>query len=817
MKFGRILCGVVFTAFMSCSFADDVFKIGGIFENTKSEGKDALVGEHSDPGEIVLRGCKTFTEDEVRRTAACYLPFRRIAYPETKVGDYLNQFADGVRAAYANCGFPKVKTKASFDSAASKFVVTVEEGPRYRCGKIVVHGLKEIPEKEFVEKLTTEQPPENAVLRKGVDENGKEIGRWYDEKGKEAELEEPLWISGKPSSFVFHATTIDSLNPPTHAFEAKIKNAFGAFGRFFPKYRFFYQLEEETGVANLVVEAETEGPISTIDSFTITGNEKNTDQAIGDFLALPQGTPITRDLCQDVQTKLTETGRFLQVIVKPMPPKTQEEAGGLGIDVKEFADAPLLSEKLDQGRELLLRAGCQLSNPLSWDGDLVLDGSISDKAKKNGHWEIHGVISSLRGCASRVAVKSDVGDVLWDDSIIADIEGVSLISNLSRSGRRRLSGEGGVVCQAEIVPNLADGEGAYKFLVGVGAHTKDKHRSRSAIETKIYVSPCIWTDLRSKTDCAIENDVATISRDAEETFRVDMKTGKFLEYKIIGNKANEKSEGMLRIRFIKDAYAKTEIAAKADCEESSDCEMLLFAIDEYFRAHDLLSEDARPENRARDEALLALRVLAQAEATRRIESQIAAALKKDEDTFDLPNNQEIGAWQCFQVNDRVFSRESWPWRIAELGVIAFADRQDFNQRRLQSVANTEGAGPLRCLVLAKAMGYVQPQAASAIAKQGLACLDVKLLRQDVQPLLDDRVIFGKTIRKFVEAFRDMTPVEIDKLRASLPEKYRSMLDACNHALRDDPRRSLDEAIPDLIDKLWDAGLKDILKGALEAA
>ena len=98
-----------------------------------------------------------------------------------------------------------------------------------------------------------------------------------------------------------------------------------------------------------------------------------------------------------------------------------------------------------------------------------------------------------------------------------------------------------------------------------------------------------------------------------------------------------------------------------------------------------------------------------------------------------------------------------------------------------------------------------------IAARGLERLSLERFKKDCQPLLDEKYLVGQCLRRAATVFRNLSDDDMRLLAEGVDGRYHKYLAACDKALRGDPNRPIDMALDELIDGLWQAGLKGDLE------
>jgi hypothetical protein len=183
-----------------------------------------------------------------------------------------------------------------------------------------------------------------------------------------------------------------------------------------------------------------------------------------------------------------------------------------------------------------------------------------------------------------------------------------------------------------------------------------------------------------------------------------------------------------------------------------------------------------------------------------------------------PDSQfaEMMAVWAWRISRQSFPAGSWPDALARviiLTVIGQGNRAAEDWRQLLAF---DEYGPICPLVLAKAAALAQiPDLPDQIGSLGLRRLSVQDVRKEYPLFLDQRYPIGKCFRRMAAALRELDDSDIQTLSTLLPDGPAASFRQWAQRWRQDRKLSPDQALPELLDSLWQAGLREQVAAALK--
>jgi tetratricopeptide (TPR) repeat protein len=110
---------------------------------------------------------------------------------------------------------------------------------------------------------------------------------------------------------------------------------------------------------------------------------------------------------------------------------------------------------------------------------------------------------------------------------------------------------------------------------------------------------------------------------------------------------------------------------------------------------------------------------------------------------------------------------------------------------------------------------LNPPMARLMISRGLERLSVHDFRKDYPVFLDPHYPMGQCLLKVISQLRELDDRDVQSLSALLPEKSATAFRGCVAVLRRTPEQAMGQAGPALLDALWQSGLRDYVKAALD--
>ena len=186
------------------------------------------------------------------------------------------------------------------------------------------------------------------------------------------------------------------MEPKRNHLESEVADALSEQGYFFANFKVDAAVNVKK-TADLVVAIIDEGPRAKIAEIETGGNKINSREEIVSYLKFRPGDPYDRKDLFEMKRQLLDSGRFVEVDIKPLAPGHGPQR--LRIEVKELEIAPPLGKPLLPEEAILLKFGKWLGDIDRWQGDMVIrtDGSLGT---------LTIVVSPRRGILATASLKS---------------------------------------------------------------------------------------------------------------------------------------------------------------------------------------------------------------------------------------------------------------------------------------------------------------------------------------------------------------------------------------------------------------------------
>jgi hypothetical protein len=184
--------------------------------------------------------------------------------------------------------------------------------------------------------------------------------------------------------------------------------------------------------------------------------------------------------------------------------------------------------------------------------------------------------------------------------------------------------------------------------------------------------------------------------------------------------------------------------------------------------------------------------------------------------FNLTNpNSWVYTGAAF--NNELFPRSSWPWTLCQVTVLAYFHNERLLKSEMDRLAQTPGSGPVCSLaasLYSKYFGFGD-SAVHYFALQGLKQMSKEAFIKDCKPLFSEKHVIGNCTRHFAELFRNLNDEDVNFIAQNMDVEYHKYLAECDRLLRGNYDKEFDDALPELLGALWDAGLNSMTETALK--
>jgi hypothetical protein len=810
------------------------------------------IGKHGDLRRLTVRGATTFGEAAIKDALRWDFDTLLATHPSAPVAEFAETLSRKIGAGYRNAGFLEASVSIRLNSESGQMEAEVREGPRYTAGDVQIEGATTIPVARLVKRLSTRYAPKDALpssVAQCVGE-GEAIIRWSAPGGNEVGLESPVWEPAKPARF----PTPSKIDARRSFLDREVADALADVGYYFSTFSVQVAADPATKTAKLVVKIIDEGPRAAVGRIEIDGNNVNSREEILACLQVKPGEALDYEDFAAMYRRLWQSGRFVESRLSLLRPVAADDACVLRVSVIEYGKAPPLSKPLSREEQTLLKLRDWLADGKRWQGDLRVEAFAPEVDFSLVLSPTDGVVISAKSRASSEE------KLLVDHALLASRDEIGFYA---RGLRRKLAGKPIAAdliasCEVTLVEQPDDQERPWRsnLKLGLGMRSADDAAARIPFRLSLTMAPCAFLAMASDGDvkCTFDGGTMCLTRDNQD-WRIDAESGRLLEVVIHPEKdlpAEEKEGGgeparpeqtgmsaegdaaadlpdpCARITFEPGLFArrrKETLAAAAAYANDYDARrpvssVLSFLCDEPY-VWRLVSSDEKYQ-RAWRIARLAIekRILQPID-------DLCASAEAPRETFRIPpatSEQEAAknfaslAWfgrMAAVVGDNVFVRGSWPWTVTREAGLVLAGKGQHAEAEAGRLLESPTTGPICCLAIATIAEGANPRAAAPFAKLGLERLTVERFRDDHRPWLDRSGLVGQCVERAADVFRDLEEADVEALAAALPPEYLPYFQECQRFLRWQRDKPLDTALPELLDALWQAGLRDRVKALLE--
>lgn len=782
------------------TFARAILLFCGLL-SVASGAEPPTVRELSEPSRWEFVGQETFSAAALRRSLACDLDV--LAASRNTLPDFLlRALTQAVKSGYVNAGFPHVEVTASVIAERGRVVLTIDEGRRYRRGRVEIRGATTIPV-DRLEAAIQRPPPKS-------------------EAAQPSSTTTPLpgWSEDHPPSF---APSV------WWSWKVAIAHELKRHGYLDASVRVSIRPEAD-GTATLVVDILNEGSRAVLGEVQVRGTTNHSREGLMQFLGLEAGMLLDCDLQDAVKAKLRESGRFLQHDVEVLTPPFSNGPSQLLLTVYDIPGLPPLPEELPPLQQTALQVAHRFA--AKWH-DWERNASVTIDPAELPVW-----LSALRrvrtlqarvvtsvqhsGTLIECEARNDAADVIAREVLLIDRDRFIWLSPL-RGAKYEVTGVNQrLVAQLEwLAKPPKQGEEPGKMLwFGFNLGYKNlgsNEPAPSQIEWTIAPAALLAASVKPDYKTAIEEGQLTFTGpDCHHAFDID--TGEMRRFEFVN---------VMRARCGDDLW--TAAAARwRDAVQNARQEYNPEAtVTSFFRfAAEEASQIVGPEYAV----LTVIRRLLDAGVLRQLDQHgVFPAELGFRDHFTIPpaENAVAGAQltvkpylqMMLPIFEKCFPRETPAWILAREGVFLVAPTKGAapaSPVRMSLLLEDAGAGPLVYLMGAALYGRLSPAYRVALGESGLAHLTPAEFRRDCQALCRDDCLPGGMLRAYAETLRQAHPEDLGQLAAFFRgAREREAIRRALHELgrrRDEPLR---EVLPDLAEQMWEPVFKPLVESALQ--
>ncbi len=472
-----------------------------------------LVKHRGDLERLAIRGAKTFSEAEIKAALAVEIDVAVAARSDALLDNLRQTLAEKIRDGYLCKGFADVEVAVQLDGAADQLVAEIDEGPQYLAGELKIEGLDASLADRLRDDLTGGMAPaEGEPQATPTNHSG--------ESAAPANKKRTVWATGKPAQLDRY-----SQNWMRERTDAMLKDS----GYLRPQFTLELSPDRQRRTVELKVGFTELGSPEQLEELTVLGNEKFPRDEILEFLDMQPGTRLTREVREQIEKMLAQSGRFTKAKAGVSEAEVPGKRLWTWVDVAEYAKAPPLLQPLSREEQALITLSQWLRDFPQGDDDVTIEAEIDQYA-------IETVVSPRLGVLLFVRDRGDAdakqpGPLKW--AFVTSDDQIGFYS--MPRGRKLVAIPTPAPLVANVELKLHDGppklKGRSQFMFGLGMASAGKRSRRRHCEFRFTDSPVSLLSLAHEYDSKLrwEGDVLTVEY-KERLLKFDGKTGRLIEF-----------------------------------------------------------------------------------------------------------------------------------------------------------------------------------------------------------------------------------------------------------------------------------------------
>ena len=736
------------------------------------------VGELSRPQALVFQGNLTFPKQVILDGLIFHMDYQVAAHPAAPLAEYTALLERKLQLGYQRRGFPEATVQTRVDAAAGQIQVQVREGPRFRCGDILVAGPTAMTN-DAVRRLVR-----RAVL--GLDAVS----------GQPTNTQSARWVSGEPAPFDEFARA---------QIATTVQTALAELNYYLPRVQTRFERAPNRPLADLRVEFLDEGIHGIVAEIEIEGSRHHSRRQILEYLALQPGQALQAQLPTTLSNRLWSSARFLKhdVTLAPLPEPGRFK---LQLLLEDLEEAPPLAQALSPEAAALLKFREWLER---WDQD---GADLVCSLNATSPW-FHGILEAALSpsglaLAARTPSAEGAPPLTW-----AAVGAADAAAWYSPWRQRKIVGAragGHLVAFIHLLPLTQPSRNQrFNLAVGAGFHTTD---ASGPFRLDLQLAPVAFLGLalekgaRSEIQGGILTTRFADAADGSQfVLQVRADTGRLVSFEASRPGPASQATGSLRLRSEAGAFQRLAREAAAVSATHTNDYVPGHGVTGFlaFLAQDLLGSTwveslsqtwfADPGDAARpvrspsaDPAFQATLAQVRLALSRQDLRGVFAPFEKlhwcadddVKDAFDVPWEEPffnaatrgamgmIGAL-LLQVSDGLLPHGSWPWTLLRETALVLAGQSKYAQLELEKLFQSEALGPAGCLATATLLGQTDARQARAFAQRGLAGLSVDGFQKDYRVLFDPNAVAGQVAGNLLGVLGHLDPAQVEALAARL--------------------------------------------------
>jgi hypothetical protein len=795
---------------------------------------------------LVLEGNTRVPAKKLRQALGMDMEVVLASHPAANLADFLPVIARQLERGYHHSGFPTATVAAVFDPKqdGGRIVVTIQEGPCYKMGKILVEGAKELVPDQLRDKLLDKSgdkaPPAGTLAAvileamvphekllpqpeaKAAEELAESLNqqipnlKWKASVGNAPPddpadpatkalqdfMQQKLFPTSSSSSSVYSPWKPDD---PAEFPEAgkephleAVQYQLATLGRPLARLHTSYALRDEDGTADLVIRLEDEGPLAVVGRIQVIGASLNTAEEITAAAGLKSGQPFVPGQLDGAVVALWNTGRFFPFAITPQPRGNGAREVDFSIRVVEIPTVPPLSATLSPEQEAAQRF-IRMVNEWAATGEFT-DFLIASKG--DGETPFRFGFSSRDGLLLAMGSKED------DFTVTASISRTEICCKLTFQGRDSLVRLPVPTDHLKVFGNiLPSGEETKKLTVGFGCGFSSLTTASERFTIRLALSPAI--PLLEPDDFRRDGEEWVFLSKGTELLRFNLATG----LPVTGDTAGvEFRDGVVR-------EAQQALADQMDgLGETEGVQSWLEAARTGLR---LMAENDKEGKGSKEKLEQWNRWLRFASALTKPElikpfTELWTkwtADTPDEETFSIPTDpamlQQFGmmnllvGFGAVAFSEMLAPPDSWVSKLGREMVFFQGGKTQYTARTMQELLADPTMGPIGCMLTAQLIANYDGAAAERFLRKALTQATAEGFRQDWQLVINSPTGLGQAVEEVLAALAGIREEEEQELAAQLEPELAAWLTGFLDRLRELPATDgLAAWIAPQMDALW---------------
>ena len=764
-----------------------------------SHAGPATVGNLGETTRFQFSGNETFSSNQIRSELGANLDVLLACHPDAPRDELLNVIQQRVRDGYLQSGFADVKVAVRLTDNGSTVLITIHEGPRYRCSDIEIVGATTLQVGRLRTLLTSTRLESTTPVK----------------------FSEILWKVGTPASF------------SAGYWESK-HEAFRKELEFLGYHDAHFTLESRAdvdGKATLVISILDEGPQAVLGDIEVVGTEKNSPEDVIQYLELQSGSVLDADVKSQIEQKLSNSARFLKHEVKIIAPFGNGPST-LRIKLVEYPEAPALTAPLTEKEQAAVRLAQWIntfeSTGNDFDGEFVypLDPKLKYEVEPPvgaliAHWRM--VISHRQqACLLRFRLFEYQGREwldLWGQLTPKVMEFMSPQQGLKYQARGLSQSVLGTI-QWTAQPPDKEGRMAH-VLFGVGIKSNSEHRY-PPFTLQTTAAPVAALREVHRDEWQLQDGQLKIDDDKYHA-EIDAKTGRLMRLELAQGPACRMTAICAPDRHQKMVDEYDRLSEKARVIEAGDVpisNLLTFLAT-------CIPERSIQGNESRATKLATLgHSLLKRGAFHAFDELVLDFYNPNTEIYWIPPESKSqtkknppASWTVMVLPyaNKILPTPSWPQSLIRELVFALSGRTSRTEESIRTMLSDPASGPVANMASAYAFGFLSPQLRIEFARRGLSRLDRERFLWDCEPLFRDGTAFGRLLTAVAQTLQDVDVQELNELVSELPLNDAER-QALARALRQFPSHRSDrpmEALRAAIDDAWEPLIEPHIGALLE--